>query len=509
MKTNQLKAGVLLSYLSMFVKNGISILYTPVMLRLLGQSEYGLYQFAFKVVGYLGILNFGFGSAYMRFYFRYKAAEDEEGIARLNGTFLLVFFCIAALAFAGGSVLVTNVSSWFHQSFTPDEVNKAKILMAIMVVNLAAGFPLSLFSSYVSAHEKFTFQRVMELLRVVINPMIMLPLLLLGYKSIAMAVVMTALTLLNGCCSIYYCFKKLHMRISFGKLNFSLFREIGVFSSFIFLNMIADQINWNLDTFIIGKFVGTAAVAVYGLGSLLNGYYMDFSMMVSTVFIPKINKMVASGQSDGELTDLFTRVGRIQFMIMALLLSSVVIFGRAFLSLYGGPEYEGSYAIAVVLIAASTAPMIQCIGIEIQRAKNLHKFRSVVNLAIAVANGIVSVPLCIKYGGFGCAVGTAVTLLIGQGLIMNLYYQKRVGIDILYFWRQIARFIPGLLPPLLFGIAIMVFVDPYDVGLFLLFGALYVAVYAVSMWSWGLNQYEKNLFAQPFARFLTRIKRGD
>ncbi len=70
--------------------------------------------------------------------------------------------------------------------------------MAIMVVNLAAGFPLSLFSSYVSAHEKFTFQRVMELLRVVINPMIMLPLLLLGYKSIAMAVVMTALTLLNG-----------------------------------------------------------------------------------------------------------------------------------------------------------------------------------------------------------------------------------------------------------------------------------------------------------------------
>lgn len=49
-------------------------------------------------------------------------------------------------------------------------------------------------------------------------------------------------------------------------------------------------------------------------------------------------------------------------MIMALLLSGVVIFGRAFLSFYGGPEYEGSYAIAVVLIAASTAPMIQCIG---------------------------------------------------------------------------------------------------------------------------------------------------
>lgn len=128
-------------------------------------------------------------------------------------------------------------------------------------------------------------------------------------------------------------------------------------------------------------------------------------------------------------------------------------------------------------------------------------------MAIAVANGIVSVPLCIKYGGFGCAVGTAVTLLIGQGLIMNLYYQKRVGIDILYFWRQIARFIPGLLPPLLFGIAIMVFVDPYDVGLFLLFGALYVAVYAVSMWSLGAECNRKESICPAFCKILNPHKK--
>ena len=81
-KTNQLKIGVMLSYVSMIVQNIITIVYTPVMLRLLGQNEYGLYQLVYSVVSYLGLLNFGFGSAYVRFYSRYRVKDDQEGIAK-------------------------------------------------------------------------------------------------------------------------------------------------------------------------------------------------------------------------------------------------------------------------------------------------------------------------------------------------------------------------------------------------------------------------------------------
>ena len=66
MKINQLKAGVLLSYLSVGIGALVSIIYTPIMLRLLGQSEYGLYTLAGSVVSYLSILNFGLSSSYIR-----------------------------------------------------------------------------------------------------------------------------------------------------------------------------------------------------------------------------------------------------------------------------------------------------------------------------------------------------------------------------------------------------------------------------------------------------------
>ena len=108
MKVNQLKAGAVLSYISMGLGYLVSIIYTPIMLRLLGQSEYGLYNLVASVVAYLGILNFGFGSAYMRYYSRYKVQEDREKIASLNGMFLIIFSFIGFIAVIAGTILVLN-----------------------------------------------------------------------------------------------------------------------------------------------------------------------------------------------------------------------------------------------------------------------------------------------------------------------------------------------------------------------------------------------------------------
>ena len=91
MKVNQLKAGVVLSYLYVFMQTVILMFYTPVMLRILGKSEYGLYSLVYSVVSYLSVLNFGFGSAFVKYYSRYKATGNKEKIDSLNGMFLIIF----------------------------------------------------------------------------------------------------------------------------------------------------------------------------------------------------------------------------------------------------------------------------------------------------------------------------------------------------------------------------------------------------------------------------------
>ena len=53
---NQLKMGTLLSYVTIAIQNISAIIYTPLMLRFLGQNEYGLYQLGSSTVSYLGLL---------------------------------------------------------------------------------------------------------------------------------------------------------------------------------------------------------------------------------------------------------------------------------------------------------------------------------------------------------------------------------------------------------------------------------------------------------------------
>ena len=64
-------------------------------------------------------------------------------------------------------------------------------------------------------------------------------------------------------------------------------KEMTVFSSFIFLNLVIDQINNNVDKFIIGRIHGTVSVAIYGLAAQLKSYYVSISTSISSVFVPE------------------------------------------------------------------------------------------------------------------------------------------------------------------------------------------------------------------------------
>src|SRR5690625_4555326 len=486
----------------------ISIVYTPIMLRLLGQSEYGLYNLVASVVSYLGVLNFGFGSAYMRYYSKYKVKEDKEKIAVLNGMFLTIFIVMGVIASIAGIILALNTELIFGSELSSVELSRAKILMIILVINLAISFPNIVFSSHITANEKFIFQKVVQMIRIVANPFLVLPILLMGYGSVGMVVMTTILNLVVEALNIIFCMTKLQMQFSFNKFDFKLIKEMTVFSSFIFVNMIIDQINWNLDKFILGRFHGTISVAIYGLAAQLNTYYKQLSTAVSNVFIPRVHRIVSKGNSDTELTHLFTRIGRIQFMVLSLIASGLIFFGRPFISFWAGNNYNDSYGVALLLILPITIPLIQNIGIEIQRAKNMHRFRSIVYFFIAVLNLIVTIPLSSRYGAIGAATGTALSLLLGNGLLMNWYYHARVKLNIKYFWKQILSLTPALLVVIIFGVFINNYLNLYNIINFLVLGVIYVLIFFVSMWLLGMNDYEKDLISKPLNRIRMKLTRN-
>jgi O-antigen/teichoic acid export membrane protein len=374
-----------------------------------------------------------------------------------------------------------------------------------MVINIAISFPAIVFNSHVTAKEKFIFQKSLQLVRVIANPLLVLPVLIMGYGSIGMVVVITALNLAIEISNMLFCFKKLRIQFTFREFDFSLMKEMAVFSSFIFMNLIVNQINWNVDRFILGRFHGAIAVATYSLSSQLNAYYLSLSTAISNVFVPRVNKMVSSENDSSALTSLFTSVGRMQFFVLSMVFTGLIFFGRPFISMWAGADYAESYPIALLLIIPVTIPLIQNLGIEIQRAKNMHKFRSWVYLFIAIGNILITIPLVKLYGGIGAAAGTAIALIVGNIFIMNWYYHRRVGLNILFFWKRIISILPSTIPPVLLGLFLSSYFDLFELHMLIICGLCYIVFYTISIWLFGLNEYEKSLVIKPLNKIQSKL----
>ncbi|WP_148630496.1 oligosaccharide flippase family protein [Bacillus sp. E214] len=507
MKVNQLKVGAILSYLSLFLNNIIGILYTPIMLRLLGQSEYGIYSLSASVIGYLTLLDLGFSNAIVRFTTEYHNKGNKEKEYRLYGMFLIIYLILGIIAGIVGFILYLNVDVLFATSLSPKEIYKTKSVMFILLINIVLTFPLSIFSSIIVAHEKFVFQKSLIIIKNILNPCIMLPLLLNGYASIAMVTVSSLLNVLILIINLLYCFKKLKIKLIFGGIKFKLLKEISTYSFFILLTVIVDKVYLSTGQFILGISTGTVAVAVYSIALQLCNYYSSLSFAISGVLFPRITKMVSNNVSEKELTDTFIRMGRLQFLILSIVLSGFVVFGKEFIILWAGNGYEIAYYVACIIMIPFTIDLIQNTGISILQAKDKHKFRSVLLIMIAFMNIVLSILFVEYWGIIGVAFATGISRLI-ENIIMNIYYSKLILINIRKFWMSLFELLIPFILATAMGAFINSLIDQTSVGFFVLKVLIFSLVYVGLIWNFGMNYYEKNIIISLINKIKSLYKRS-
>jgi O-antigen/teichoic acid export membrane protein len=163
-----------------------------------------------------------------------------------------------------------------------------------------------------------------------------------------------------------------------------------------------------------------------------------------------------------------------------------------------------AYTYTVILMAALIVPLVQNTGILILQAKNKHAFRAIVFVIIAILNVCISIPLAKQYGAMACACVTAGCLVLGQGLILNIYYAK-LGVKIIAFFGHIGKiFLAMLLPIGLTGwMLTKVSLSPSIPVL----GAqimLFTVLYGLTLWIFAMNTYEKNLILTPLKKVLNK-----
>lgn len=489
---SQKKIGVLLSYVQIAVTILVNLLYTPVMLRLLGQSEYGVYSLSNSVIGYFALLYMGMTSTYMRYYSRYEKQGDHQAVAKLNGLFLVLFSALGCLALAMGVLASQHLELFLGSGLTADEYRLARVLFVIMAVNMALLMPKTVFSTIVIAQERFVFIKFLDIVYAGLIPLASLPLLYLGYGSVGMSCAVLSVTAITLLASMCYCAWKLDVPFQFRKLPFSLLPGMFSFSAFIFLQGIMDQLNWQLGKVLLSNFADSTAIAVYSVGLQIDLLFINFAGAFSGVVVPQIYQLVQESATD-KLTQLWIKVGRYQFFVVYFIWVGFLFFGKAFIRLWAGAEYADAYLVALLLMTPILLHLCQVLAMEILRAYNKHKMWTVIHFVFAAIGFLICIPLVKMYGVLGVAIGIAASSFVVVHGFDVWYYAKVGKLGMKAFFLDMKGLFPAAFIVAVIAAILSNFIEITGWNIFALDIGFFIVAYACVMYTLGMNRNERQL----------------
>lgn len=433
---SQRRTGIVLGYANIIVKNLVNLIYTPMLLAFVGQADYGVYQTSYSFVFTLTLLSFGFSQAYVRFFTQKKLHGTQSDIHRLNGVYLVLYATVSAVALLLGLGFATNAGVFFSDSFTSAEVDLVRAAMSVMAGSIAVSLFNSVFDAYVLAHEEFHFQQSRQLLTTLATPFCAYILLLFGMGVVGVAIAQLAVNIVLLTLNAAYCIGYLGMRFDVRHFDSSLFRSIAIFSVWIFANQICDLVNQNVPNVLLGALTSAMVVAVFAVSVQIRNVFISLSVTISNVFTPEINRIVTESDDNAILTRLMTRVGRCQMILFCWVYGGFVLLGKFFIEHWAGEGFADAYWLVLIMVAPLMVSLAQNTGIEIQRAKNLHRSRSIAMLVTAVLSVAFTAIASPVLGYWAPAIAYFVGELLCKDVFMNWYYQQRVGLDMRFFWKR-------------------------------------------------------------------------
>lgn len=496
------KLAVIISYISLAVHTLSNLVLTPLYLNYLGLDQYGLYQMIYAIASYILILDAGINTAMVRYISKYHAVNDYESEKNFSAHCLITAVTIIVLMTAAGLIMNAFLLD-IYPTITAEEADVAHQLMLIMLLVISGTVLERFVSGCLSAYERFTVNNAVGVVKLILKILLTICFLYIGMGVIAVALVDVIIIFAAIMFRSIYAIRQLHFKIKLNKFDFTLIIDLISFMFPVFLQSVVIYINGYVDKLVLGIMTSKADVAIYSVATTFTTVFNALPTAISSVFLPKATKMIFGGSyNSDDLTNFVIRPGRYQFMLCGGFLCGFALFGREFISLWAGPNTVQAWTIAMIIIIPNMIPLIQHTVISILDALKKRLFRSVTLLLISVINVIISILLVAKYGMMGAPIGTAFAFILGYGVIMNIYYQKEIKIQVGRLFKTIfSKTWLCLIPAVTIGFIINKLIPDYSWITLIAKGAVFSAVYGVALLFYGFNDQEKKDFSVVLKKF--------
>jgi O-antigen/teichoic acid export membrane protein len=486
--------GSFLRVLNLLVTITVSFFMMPFVIRSIGDRWYGLWILVGTLVGYYGFFEFGLSTAIQRFVARALATDDHEDINRIFNT-SLAFFLAGAVVSILASIAVALLGSRFIDNAA--DIRVFRIVILIVGLSVSISFPVRTFIGVLYATVRHDITMSIEIGKILLRTGLIVFFLLRGYGIIALAFI----TLFSDTASYLAIIAFTRKNYPFITCNLRLFsrgtfRQLVNYSFFSFVSNIANHLRFHIDSFVITGYLGLSMVTHYNVGSRIAGYYIMAVISATALIMPVFSTFEGERDFD-KLRDKFLFVSKLNVILSIFLGGAILIYGRAFIERWMGPDYLDAHPVLVILTAGLIFGTIQTTSASLIFSLSKHKPYSIMHLCEGLANLGLSLLLVKRYGINGVALGTAIPVIIFYAFIVPVYAVRVIDLPITRYIRAMTpSFVIG--SATLFGcwLAARSFIAAGYPRLFLLGACTFVIYVAVSVFVL-LSREERRYFKIP------------
>jgi O-antigen/teichoic acid export membrane protein len=350
-RLNRSTINMLSSLLGYAVPMVISMVTTPIVLKALGITAYGLISLVNVVIGYLTVMDMGLDLPITKYLAEDRARVDDDSANLMLNNALQLYFIIGLL----GMLVIIFTSNFF--AYSVFKVPNDMLSDAVKVFQLAGiGFLGSVAMSWGRAVsmgvQRFEITHGVSIFTNLAGIFLGLLMIRLGYGVVGFVFMRVLLSLFAGIG--YWIFVRHLLPFYRFKLGFdrnTLMRVRG-YVGYGAINRIISGLVSGLDKTLISAWLGIAAAGIYSIPFMLVsslGYMISYML---GFLLPISSELHSIGEFE-KLREIFTRSTRFLTALTSMIFIPVLIFGDLFITLWVGAETGYKTKNILMLLALS------------------------------------------------------------------------------------------------------------------------------------------------------------
>ena len=394
----------------------VGLLLMPFNLAYLGQAAWGLWLLTASLNTYFTVLDMGYGGSITRFVAQYRAREDARAINEITSTLFMLFTGIGIVIYGAYILVSYQVQHVF--TLTPDQVETARILMLIMGTQVAMGVPFGVFGGVMNGFQRYDINNLVSVGTVIVVAIVNVLVLLAGYGLVEVAACTTAVRLLSNLIyarNAYNVFPLLSIRPSFFRRE--RLKEVTGYSVYSAMAGWAYRLNYLSDSFIIGFFMGPAAVALFAVPRRVSQAVKSLTNQFNNVLLPVVVETQTRNQVN-RLRTILLHGTKLTLLAAVPLSASLFLLADPLIPLYVGKNFQASVPIAQILAVLILFRVGNATSQVVLKGVEGYQMYAWTQLGVAVVNIGLSVWWIQSYGLVGQALGTLVPVAAASMFII-------------------------------------------------------------------------------------------